>query len=551
MTSSLGYGRILDAHLAAMQHGPTSLRPPADLLKAVERVRLKYGLGQASLVTRSRVEAAVTDLLRGGEPSRRQLFVLSHALAQRVDTLGGGPLLDSALGDRLLSTWEASAGRDELLSFHWRGLFHSYLQAPVGAGCDRLRRLLAHSLGSLGHGLRTAPHWLTGIRRHQGLLGDDPAGPYVRELISGSSSELDDLLSSVDVPAASWFWAVLREVAVEHIASLDETSFRQRLEHLLSLPERIPNARDDILAAVLERYARCADRSRHLPLMEAALDAWGSPQLTANRLWTLAGEGARQMVCGWLAQEDLEDFYRLCQSNRQVDDRRLQFWLQFKEQMGYTQILLGRYLDTSRDQDTRDFKKMKRGRIGELTSGPATNNAILMQVGGWLFIEFSETGNACYAFPIAGAPLELGRRQYSLGQLKPRDGKRLLHMDGHLSWEQKFIQEISRLGIAPDAASAVASSTPSRTQRHAAQGTVPPRISTVPERYTTGWGGSQSVAPVGRIVETLELLGVRIVDHRAKGGALWAYSDNRPGIDAKLKALGMKYNARNGGFYLP
>ena len=185
-----------------------------------------------------------------------------------------------------------------------------------------------------------------------------------------------------------------------------------------------------------------------------------------------------------------------------------------------------------------------------LTSGPATNNAILMQIGGWLFIEFSETGNACYAFPIAGSLVELGRARYSLQQLKPPTGHRLLHKDGHLSWEQKFIQEVAQLGIAPDNGRGSASSSP-RATRTGAPSLPSSRTASVNAPDPTNWAGAHTGTAADTIRETLQQLGVRFVDNRSRGGALWVYSDGRPAIDAKLKALGLKYKAEKGGFYLP
>jgi hypothetical protein len=50
------------------------------------------------------------------------------------------------------------------------GLFHSYLQAEDGPGCQRLRDLLASSLPSLVREGCPPPEWLAAIRHHHGLL---------------------------------------------------------------------------------------------------------------------------------------------------------------------------------------------------------------------------------------------------------------------------------------------------------------------------------------------------------------------------------------------
>lgn len=540
----------LEEHLAALASGPLAIRSPKDLLRSVERVRERYGHGQAELVTQDRLEAAVAALARNPVPGRRQLFICAHAFAQPVRALDGRSLLDSPLGSQLLSHWERVADGGQLAASHWRGLFRSYMQAEPGETCQRLRRLLARSLTGLVRNGRPTPAWLSGVRRHVGLLGDTPGMPYLEELVSGTTQRLDDLKAEVDLPIVSWFWTSLRGAALQQIAALDESTFKERLTHLQSLPQRIPGSRDEILAALLGRFAGCQDRSRHISLMEFALEAWGSPQLKSNKLWVSVSEDARQMVCGWLAQEDLEDFYRLCKGSHQVDDRRLKFWLRFKEQMGYTQILLGGYLRSSRDGDIRAFIQKKKGRVGDLTSGPATNNAILMQIGGWLFIEFSETGNACFAFPIADSTVELGKKGYSLYQLKPsaKSVKRLIHMDGHEKWEQKFLTSLREVGVQPDDGKAVPNS--ARGQVAVSQSKAASR-SPVPDAYKAAWGTRGALSDAEQLLARLRELDVRVVDNRSKGGAIWAYPNRNSQPHAELRALGMKYKSDKEGFYWP
>lgn len=540
----------LEVHLQSLVTGRYAVRPPKDLARAVESVCHRYGNGQAGLVTKDRVEAAVIALKLSPELGRRQLFVLAHALAQPLSVLRGRTALQDEIGGQLLSHWEGAAKRGQLKSSHWRGLFRSYMQAEHSETCQRLRKLLVGTLKSLGQDRLSPPLWLSAVRRHSGLLGAAPCAPYVEELIEGESSRLDDLSNEVSLPDASWFWVGLRDAALEQIKASSESKFRKRLNHILSLPDRIPNSRDEILTALISRYARCNDRARHLQLMEFALDAWGSPQLKSNRLWGLVDDDARQMVCGWLAQEDLEDFYRLCRGTRQVDDRRLKFWLRFKEQMGYTQILLGGQLRYSRDSDTREFIRKKKGRVGELTSGPATNNAILMQIGGWLFVEFSETGNACYAYPAGEAAIELGRKSYPLSQLKPsaRSLRRLLHMDGNEKWEQKFLASLHQIGVQPD----VRMPTGTRYAVRAPE-VVPARAVRVGAHTANrpSGGALASSEAADMLLASLSKMDVRVVDNRAKGGAIWAYPSSGVFPYLELRALGMKFKSDNQGFYWP
>ena len=85
--------------------------------------------------------------------------------------------------------------------------------------------------------------------------------------------------------------------------------------------------------------------------------------------------------------------------------------------MGYTQIVLGGRLRGSRESDIRKFIKNKGDRLGSLT-GSSTNNAIVMRIGAWLFVEFSEKGNACYRFPMSQEAIDLEQKTYSLANSK-------------------------------------------------------------------------------------------------------------------------------------
>ena len=268
----------LDAILQSLTNGRYAIRPPRNLLKSVERVRTRFGDGQAALATIDRVEQAVTRLKQHPEPSRRQLFVLAHALAQPLKMLRDRSVLEVPLGGALLMHWEHAASEGKFKSLHWRGLFHSYMQAKTGDACERLRRLLSSTLPRLRRASATQPEWLKAILRHQDLLGEKPCAQYVSEMLRGETALLDDIRAQVKLPPASWFWVSLKDALLQQIELLSEANFKSQINHLLSLPQRIPNARDGVLAAVLTRYAGFNDHPRHSGLLEFGLEAWGSPQ---------------------------------------------------------------------------------------------------------------------------------------------------------------------------------------------------------------------------------------------------------------------------------
>jgi hypothetical protein len=529
---------------------------PTHLVIARKAVEEKYGSGMSDLVTTDRL-ARVIDRLKADrrvELGRSDRYVLAHAVASPSERLQGRSVLAS---DELyavpLQAWERDAKAGKMRGSHWRGLFHSFLQAAPGAGTECLRKLLQTSWPTVQTQVKREMPWMAALGRHAGLLAARPCEPYIEELVLGKRELLDDLQASVGVPAASWFWPELSNALLAAIESAAEAEFKARIPAFLKLAVEFPGSPDAILATTLNRYARCEARLPHQGLLRFALDVWKSPQLSRNVLWSQVSPQAKQMVCGWLAQEDLEDFYRLCQDAGHVDERRLRYWLRFKEQIVFSQIVLGAELLGSKSLDIREFRQRKKGRLASLTSSTGGNNAIVMQIANWVFAEFSQTGNACYPYLIDQVPFALGESQYSTSDLKDRDavaasgGETLIHRG---QWERDLFDAfLRRCGIYPDASSmTVAPDRVGGTPGGSSAPRAPDRIMQDPRRDGLPLSVPHPLTPP--LVSELEQSGCRIVDHRTNGGSLWVLGS---GFDDKtykaLKSLGFK--AKEGkGLYL-
>lgn len=59
---------------------------------------------------------------------------------------------------------------------------------------------------------------------------------------------------------------------------------------------------------------------------------------------------------------------------------------------------------TDRDSDFVKFREENRGRLSHLRGGRSFDNAMIMQINDYIFVEFSGTGNAMYAYRIGEAP---------------------------------------------------------------------------------------------------------------------------------------------------
>ncbi|MCZ5658575.1 EH signature domain-containing protein [Escherichia coli] len=107
---------------------------------------------------------------------------------------------------------------------------------------------------------------------------------------------------------------------------------------------------------------------------------------------------------GLVGKQDLTHFFELLRGNGDVDQARLHYWLRFANQMGFTRIIMGSDAWQDRGSDFVKFREENKGRLSYLRGGRNFDNAMIMQINDYLFVEFSGTGNAMYAYQIGHAP---------------------------------------------------------------------------------------------------------------------------------------------------
>lgn len=523
----------LDTIAGELVEGPRSVQAPKQLLRAVERVRRLFDKGQSARISQDRVDKAVRALEASGAKELRpaQRFILANALVQAPAVLQGESILESRFAPALLSKWDEDSRAGKMRASHWRGLFHSYLQAAPSEHLERLRRVLRSSLPVLAKATKVRARWMETALRHETLLSENPCSNYVQELHNGARSRLDDLTQEISIPQASWFWRNLAETYCRHLELLSDSDFYRRIEFSLELAEELLlSHRDAVLRGVLNRYAQSSHRPRHNRLLEFSLEAWRSPQLSSSVAWTQVRPEAKQMVCAWLAEQDLRDFYELCQGDHRVDEDRLEYWLRFKHQISFTQIALGTDLQESSAYDARDFRNRHKGRLAYLTSRSRSNNAMLMQIGNWLFVEFSEKNNACFGYRMASLPFKLGAQVYAVDDLKSREverlkGCKLIHRKG--VWQQEiFDPALRQRGIRPDPEEVV-------------EARVRPRIP-----------AAIAAAIPPRLLGDIHRAGGKVTDNRPDGGLLLVRLPvPNTSIDVELRRIGFRWS-RDAGYWL-
>ncbi len=191
----------------------------------------------------------------------------------------------------------------------------------------------------------------------------------------------------------------------------------------------------------------------------------GDPAVVAN--WTAPSgkaahetkliEQARQILNEWITRQFITVFFETCLD----DTRRKAFWLSMAKRVSAFKVFGSQSVRAAlkRDERVKDFVDNR-----YQVSGGSTNvAAILMHVGEYALVEFSDTGWAFYAYRIGskycprmdeyyhnigelrntGLPRLLYRQGRQMGNLSD-EGSLNHHPKGEISWEEVFRYWISQ-----------------------------------------------------------------------------------------------------------
>lgn len=551
---------------------PDAVPGPALLRQKAIRLRARFGDGIPGADDQRQFERALQKLISRGvaEMRPRDDIVIATGFTSRAKLLRGHSLAESPdLLSAVLDRWSGLKPDGLLAPLLWHSVFQGYFMATDAHTREQMRRYLVARLPALALN-RMPPTWLPVINAHQDVLGESPAKPYVAEWFSGEEHALEELRTHAGIPNTSWFWNSWVDTIIATLVALGDDAFRAQLGRALEMAQQWPQRRDDVLAAVLERYARLSAPQVHDELLASLVDAWGSPHLDLSGLshrWSNVSEEAIGLVCHWLAEEDLADFFELIRTSSRtlstMDQRRFAYWKRFTQGMRYTRLVLGSGFRWTRNPDVRKFIDKRSQRIAWLQGSTNDNIAILMKIGDCWFVEFGQTGNACYPYRDEQRPFDLNRREHWRTELASQSAVRASRLDRMIhrgDWEADFDAVLARLGIWPDAiargraspkrAAADASSNTGSAGLSSLQG----RVSASPARaaapnYQTDRAIAAMNLPPDAVDELRSLL-IRIVDNRAKQGSYWLETRGRPSkrLIAVLAVDGFRY-ADPRGFY--
>jgi len=371
---------------------------------------------------------------RGEALSRGDQRRLAYAMLE-----GQPPLLERDCRAKALELMgrQLEAGSSVALE----GAIYCLLQMPPGRtqGLTILRRWVAKNLRSFGPKYRLLEHW----RHHSLLFEEDDLGPkYLADLIL-QESDLSEGLSRSRIPGHCW----LAEAALPFLAVRMAAGEPERRAALYAfLEDGHVHAIPGVVGVMLNRFMEPGARRQRIPDIEAFfLKHLGHPSMDRKGLWQTIDEPARALARKWVNEKNVKLFYdHLVQYG---DKRRLNFWMQYLDQVDDVRIVMGSGDLNSASREVREaIRSADIGRLFRSGSSAANLSAVFLRLGQWWIVEFSRKGNATYAYRDTDKPRDFwwGRDQYRMIDLKVRSDwpHRVIHPAGNLSasqWQHDYV----------------------------------------------------------------------------------------------------------------
>lgn len=446
---------------------------PEMVIKEVRKAETLFkDFSKAKPSTQDAYKAALS-LLRGEKLDEWGADLVAAAISIPIKEQRGQTVLESSYCDDLFRTYEIDAYKGDLWRLTWYSLLNSYLtfdlartttEAGMG-GFQKLRSLLNRTWPSIDKqsGELAVPDWVRVLREESQLLSDNPVEKYARDYLAGNTNHIKALAENLGIPASSWFWQELVLGAVRHATLADDDQFRSQILMLIELIKSAPVYRDKAIAEILNRYYKCPSKTVHPELRDFVIHAsvWKNPKLKAAGIataWNQVPVAVWRMVMGWVNERNLRDFFDILASRRHADHGRLKFWSRYMNQITWTRLVFGSETIWQKNHNAgiKALLESEEGTYATLQGAQDKElDAFLMQIGDYIFVEFSKTGNGAYAYRASDLAFNLHANTYagSTSDLKcgyysnGRGVAKIIHTPG---WEDRTAVELRRLGIHPD-----------------------------------------------------------------------------------------------------
>jgi hypothetical protein len=391
--------------------------------------------------------------------------------------------------------------------------------------------------------------WTQALYEHRNLLADNPCHVYGSAMLTGDQSVVEMLKTRLGIDDDTWVMEELVLAQVQAATKLQDEEFKVQLLPLVQLLERHSGLITRGLALLLKRYEACAEHSDLPSLREVALREWKSPWLEANKpLWhAQIGVAATNMVSLWLKKRSIQDFFELLQADGQADRQRMEFWLKYAEAIDDIWLALGLNSLYNNKPDYSRIRRNMSGRYMALEGGTYNqDNAFLMRIGGYVFIEFGKQNNACHVFRADNLPFKFGQKSV-LGtqdglknKFHPGHCETLTHSEG---WQWKFANFLRAYAhAAPSDDKPIVVSASARHTTHTTSRSIPPTESSSQPVSTQ----QSATFDIGHVLAFCKERKLKVEDHRSHGGAIWIRISETHEVSAILKSLGFRYKTGKG-----
>ncbi|HVN71407.1 MAG TPA: EH signature domain-containing protein [Desulfomonilia bacterium] len=329
------------------------------------------------------------------------------------------------------------------------GIFNNDIPEQGRNNWLSLRSFLHSNLPVVRHAVPQL-NWVTVISEHMNLLEDDPCERYGASLAHGDYSELKSVFRGLSIPRNSWVWEMIVLARMKAMCRFDDNEFKKQLAYCLAMI----NGNSDILlsgilkrkciAQILRRYAGCASHPENTALRDSAVTHLGNPWID-RAAWDahVKDDEARTMVDLWLKRRLITDFFQVLAGDRSAHMVRLRYWLRFMPKIEDIWIALGPYALNHPGSVFREFRKTAKDRILALENAGIDNeNALIIRIGDFVFVELASSEEACMVFKNNELPFDLDKKWIYIGS-QSGSGLRVRHIAGKSPCEQTPIPKDS------------------------------------------------------------------------------------------------------------
>ena len=442
--------RLSDRHAAVLDD--VSWPGPAIMASVVTNVDKLLGPAGQEKVDTQRLAIAVARL-QSGETLRYAEFALCCAGAGTAVPVDGVEtrIADSTALTMLLTNalpaYAGDARRSARLAFAVTHALVSLPDEPVGIRRANLLALSAFAVEALGNAGGSSPpvRSLDQLGAVEPLLRSFSVSaflPYVTNLDGTAVAPLIRL----GVPATSWIWTAVLTGGLRTAALDGDSQFLRRADAYRVLAERHESACDAALGVIVNRLAAASSKPDQPAIRELALARWGDPrQRSAIPDWQRwANPDARRLVSSWITRLVINDFFAALSGHPE----RAAFWGRYA--MSIDELWVYTSVDARKNRSDV-VSKLRRDLGGNVQRmNDRSTNAFAMRIGDFVFVEFSEKGNALYMYREDSVPFDLNGADLQPRQMRddtPPNRARLIH-SGH--WQERAHDEIgSRTGVWP------------------------------------------------------------------------------------------------------